>query len=393
MTSIDQDPHKQHRPSSAETPTETTPVVPNVAQQPEAFRRTSLGEVAGRRFPTDADHPDFPDPRYPGIIPPDVAANPDNAAAREVIPTDAKKGWGRYVAIGAAGITALGVGGWVFGFGKTHGEMTALNSELGADKLTSAAPFPGTNPTDVNPGRIESTITPETVTLDDASADQFYDDKYFTDEQRAEWANEQLQAPSTDPEYPNMSVEQAAYQRLQAKLAREGRPALGPLVAPSLENTANEASVLQIVAFAAGYYDSDSNKGEKIIAAGMDNSHEMSESMRTDVRNKHLLSDSDRLDGSLEVTFTPNDAEKTQLAGHNVEMASPYSTDSLIGNIAPVNGAPTRVVYLRDSQESSQKTEEVQAFIGGRWTACESILPSEVGRWIPPKDLVDILVK
>ena len=289
------------------------------------------------------------------------------------------------------------VGGIALAIGLPYGGIrlytTNVNNAIekagGGDKANSAEPFPGTG-VDNNPGRIEAH---ESVTLDSATPDQFDSDEYFTDEQRTEWANEQLQAPSTDPEYPNMTVEQAAYQRLQAKLASEGRPALGPLVAPSLDNSANEANVLESVAYAAAYYTSDPSRGEKILAAGIDNGHEKIAAMRTHLRGQFSLSDNDRLDTSFKVTFTPNDAAKTQEAGHGIEMASPYSVDRPIGSITPENGTPTRVVYLRDSRDQSEKSEEKQIFTGGRWIAASSIVPSETDRWIPPTNLVDILAK
>ncbi len=190
-----------------------------------------------------------------------------------------------------------------------------------------------------------------------------------------------------------MTVEQAAYNRLQSKLANQGRPQLGPLVEPSIENSANESNVLEIVAQAAAFYIGDPIAGEKILAAATDNNSDIIAKMRSGVIERYNLSEAERLDTSFQVTFTPNDAAKSQEAGHSIEMVSPYSTEAPIGNIIPEANTPTRVAYQRDSRNTGERFEELQTFKGGRWIASESILPSETNKWIEPTNLVDIMIK
>ncbi|MFZ2545329.1 MAG: hypothetical protein WAW80_05105 [Candidatus Saccharimonadales bacterium] len=289
----------------------------------------------------------------------------------------------RWVKWGGAGlVAAIGIGGAAYGIGYlgAKGQLDAVRGASGSDRYTSSSEIPGSH------GEYGGELN-----IDNATPSEFFSDAYFTDEERVQWADEQLNAPSQDPQYPNMTAEQATYQRILYNLAQQDRPEelIGKLVEPSITNTANEANIIQMVAYAAGVFENDSDKGEKMIAAGIDNGHPRVDDIRDDTRRAHLSSDAERLRYNLGFSFVPGDAMQSEKAGHKVEMASPYSTDRPIGSIVPQNGIPTRVALIVTNGDPDD-SEEIQTFIGGRWTANDNILETN-GRWIPHNDLVDIL--
>ena len=236
-----------------------------------------------------------------------------------------------------------------------------------------------------------STGAGDVLSLNDASPEDFYNDGLFSDIDRVAWANRQLQSSSADSTYPAVTVEEAAYERLQDQLAVEGRPPLGPLVSPSIQNTANEANILRAVAIAAAYYEEDRHRREKLLAAAFDNQHERSSEMRASLRNSHPLSAAGRLRTGFESTFTPSDPERLRTSGRHLEMATPYSKNRRLGTVVPIDGLPTRVVFLRDSRQPDHEVEEIQVYVGGRWTAHGTILPTATARWIPPDLLAGML--
>lgn len=126
--SIDQDPHSNR--SYDDSPTQFI----NRAQYPEAFTGTPLHQAAGQYFPTYADHP-----RFPNVIPSHVVNNPDNAAAREIVPgTDKKPSWMKRGLAALVAVGALGAGAYGIGYLKTKGEVDAINDAMGNDRTASA---------------------------------------------------------------------------------------------------------------------------------------------------------------------------------------------------------------------------------------------------------------
>lgn len=113
--------------------------VPNAAQQPRNYTETPLSEAAGVHFAANEEQAKEEGGYFPDHIPGHVVADPDNAAAREVIPGHQKKpNWVRW---GGAGlIAAIGIGGTAYGVGylKTKGEYDAINDLHNSEPSVSA---------------------------------------------------------------------------------------------------------------------------------------------------------------------------------------------------------------------------------------------------------------
>lgn len=239
--------------------------------------------------------------------------------------------------------------------------------------------------------KTSATAEKANVTLENATPDQFWSDT-FTDTERVQYADKLLHE-KIDPQYHDMTLEQASYKRLQAKLTALGRPELSSLVTPSKSNTANEALVQLSVADAAAVYVDDSNTGEKILAAVTDDSNPGLETQRETVRTKHQLSPEERLDTDFATSFVGPDAAASAAAGHSVEQATPIVSDgNRLGNIVTEASVPTRVATVVDSQNMEHVSEDVQTFVGGRWVTRDVIGPN-ASTWIPPKTLVNIKAK
>jgi hypothetical protein len=108
---------RMDRLSSQNTPDATTEFIPVIrrggspAQRAEAFTSTPLHEAAGRHFAQRAT-----DPRFHNHIPAHVIANPDNAAAREIVPGSpnnpnvpkSHRGRNTLIALAATGVMGAG---------------------------------------------------------------------------------------------------------------------------------------------------------------------------------------------------------------------------------------------------------------------------------------------
>lgn len=178
---------------------------------------------------------------------------------------DKKSPWPK-VAIAAVGGIALTV---VVPYGVIKAYTTHVNNALektgGGDKTNSAEPFPGTG-VDNNPGKIEA---PESVTLDNATTEEFRSDEYFTDPERVAWAWDKLEQPTSEPGYEGMTRLQAA----NAKLMKDN-PDARKTVEPSLEMSGDEilANSDSISYLAATTTELSDNDRAKVLAASRDNS-------------------------------------------------------------------------------------------------------------------------
>ncbi len=243
---------------------------------------------------------------------------------------------------------------------------------------------------------------PDGLTADTATLEQFTSDEYFTDAERVAWADEQLNAPSTDPEYPNMTVEQAAYKRINANLYKSNGLQLGKefsaLVEPSVNNTPAEVDTQIYVDTAAAMFEPNLDKAKKMLAAVADNNSEFYKNISHDMekfRAKNPSSE-DFYGQTLAYYYTPWDENSTELIPQATGVSD--SADHPLGTISPVDNTPTRVSMQRASQDvvraKNPDFEVVRSFVDGkRWIERESIDRNDVGRWIPPEQLITIQVK
>lgn len=359
-----------------------TPQTPSPAQipNPRGYTETPLKEAAGVHFPKTADE-------MPNHIPHDVIVDPNNTSAREQLPPrvsskDRKKAHplAKGIAIGAIGAAAAGFGGYTM-----HQQFAA------ADRTEQGTSY------DMG---VENQQQPN---IDTATPDQFFNDEYFTDIERVQWADQQLDTPSNDPEYPGATVAGAAFSRLKDYLMENnGVPINSMLTESSESNTPNEANVQILSAVAAAVYELDENRAEKLLAGAFDNNSELMSAMRNNI---HDLREEYRQQYGGEITqeflhnqniaysFTPYDPDIAAATGGDlVPQATGISTNAPIGNIYPVNGEPTRVVMMTVSQTENKPPdyEMVQAIVGDRWIGRDFITPNDVNLWIPPSQLAQM---
>lgn len=224
--------------------------------------------------------------------------------------------------------------------------------------------------------------------LNTASPSDFYSDALYTDQDRINWAEGQLQAKSTDPEYPNGTVLQAAHDRLNHNLSVKGRMSIeeltgvsSPLATPSLSDSANQINAHREVIIASAVYEQDSDKAEKILAAAFDNTNV--DNVRNGVRKDHQHSDSERLRLDTQISFTPADANVLQSTGKVVELISGFIEEN----------PPTRVLYQTDSQQIQPDLEEQVSWINNRWIETAVINRNKPSNgkplisWVEPSDL------
>lgn len=221
-----------------------------------------------------------------------------------------------------------------------------------------------------------------TITLDNATAEQFYRGGLFTTAQRVDWADSQLRSPSTDTRYPNMTVEQAAYQRVKDSSVVP----IGDLAEPSVSNTAGEIAAQNLTVRAAALYEIGlGGRGldwaEKVLAATEDRSTDLRVTSATENLeriSKGTPSQSDLYQRSVAYNYTPFDPNKAE----NVPQWTALTTEGPIGSsIFPENGEPTRVslrVHSRTSDEIPDY-EVVLAFVSNkRWIERERMGPHDL---------------
>jgi hypothetical protein len=217
------------------------------------------------------------------------------------------------------------------------------------------------------------------VTTGNATAEQFYRGGLFTTDQRVDWADSQLRSPSTDTQYPNMTVEKAAYQRVKASSVVP----IGDLAEPSVSNTAGEIATQNLTVRAAALYEIGlGGKGldwaEKLLAATEDRSTDLrvpSATENLERISKGTPSQSDLYQRNVAYNDTPVSTEL-------VPQWTALTTEGPIGSsIFPENGEPTRVslrVHSRTSDEIPDY-EVVLAFVSNkRWIERERMGPHDL---------------
>jgi hypothetical protein len=229
------------------------------------------------------------------------------------------------------------------------------------------------------------------MTADNASSVDFYNDNYFTDAERVEWANEQLQKDANDPEYPGLTVEQAAYEHIKNTMMEESGVPLEPLVTPSESNTPNEVGIQHLTVQAASSYEMNADKAKKLLAAAFDNdSPDYASYVEDDEQYRQSNpTQADLYDTTIAYAYTPFDPNQEGL----VPRATGISSDAPLGSIAPINNQPTRIVMktVSQTQNHTPDSEEVQTFVDGkRWIAETKITPNDTNLWIPPENLISL---
>ncbi len=266
--------------------------------------------------------------------------------------------------------------------------LAACNS---GDRVEIRVDRPGVSQ-DANPDT--SNVSHESrsdLTLENSTPEEFYNDANFTDEERVRWAHDQLQQPH--PEFPDKSVERVAYERMLADLTAEGREVslnVDYLPTPSRSNTAGEANTLTHVVTATALYSDNSALAEKLLAAGFDNNSSIIGRIRNGVVDFVNQGPDVKNNIAFDIAYIPADGSTRQSTGATVDMATkPTSNQTIGGRVVPENGVLTRVAYQKDDQDQSLVSEEIQAFVGGRWISKDVYSDSD-SRWIPPRDLVNL---
>lgn len=119
---------------------------------------------------------------------------------------------------------------------------------------------------------------PEGMTADNATPDknQFFNDRYFTDQERIDWAYNILNQPSDDPKYVGMTLLEAHHSELQEKYNKPGEFKYVEDLVPSSEQMTGD----QIFALYAAISDVQLNSDLpldtrlKLAAAQVDNTTE-----------------------------------------------------------------------------------------------------------------------
>lgn len=174
---IDQDPNI-NTPDANDVATEAFRV-PNTAQQPRTYTETPLREAVGVHFAASEEERDSEGSYFPDHIPSHVIANPDHAAAREVVPSpdNQKKSYLKRGLAILAGAAVLGGGGILVG--KALGKNEAYENVLADQPSTSTM-------ANTDNGAYEK--SPVKLTAENATSNQFLnqDPEYPYDYTRAE---------------------------------------------------------------------------------------------------------------------------------------------------------------------------------------------------------------
>lgn len=326
----------------------------------------------------------FPEPHYPGSIPPYAAANPENVNGF----SGDKKEMNPWVKVGIASVAVIatavvGSAGLAYYNAKQFADGSKKMLDGGAGV---SAPV------------VSGQEGVEKPTLDSATVEQFYDDNNFTDEQRVGWADSQLNSPSTDPEYPDMTVEQAAYRRINANFRNRLGSEFSGLVKPSVNNSPAEVDTQIYVDTAAALFEPNLNKAKKMFAAVADNGSTMYDSLVTSTMMYREKNPGKLYDQTESYHYTPWDSGPHTPADKLAPQATGISSSSPLGPIHPIDNTPTRIAMQHTSQDNDRASqpdfEVVRAFVGGkRWIEREIIRLGDSGKWIPPEELVTIQPK
>ena len=263
----------------------------------------------------------------------------------------------KWMAIGA-GILTLGAGVLL---GKAPSNSEPSSQSAGSDVPSTSAP--------AVPGEIE---TKETVTLDNASSDQFYDNKDFTDEQRVNWAWSKLNEPSQEPGHEGMTILQAKHADLQAKYndPNSDYKYIEDLVEPSEDMTGDQIRALQttINNIAVDNTFSDTVR-TKILAAAYDNSYPN----LSDAIKYALEKDVQHMNGIYRV----NESD-------GVKWESPVFRHYRPENGYNPEGVPSKILSVMNvgAKSVGGDFQEIYRFVGKIPIRVDSYSAAETKRWI-----------
>ncbi len=247
----------------------------------------------------------------------------------------------------AAGIALGGVAASaILGAATYLGIRSAGNEQVekmtGSDRTVSAPTTPG----------IEGLEQNNEITLDTATVDEFYNDAYFTDEERVDWAWSKLNEPSTKQGYEDMTILQAKYSELQAKYNSPNYKYIQDYVEPSESMAGDEILSLQtaIQTIAAESTELSDTERQKIIAAVADNSTADRERGVSRAQERDIES----LNGIYAVRETPEGAK----------MESPVFRYHIPENGYNPNGLPSKVLNTFNvANDSNMRFQEIYRFI------------------------------
>lgn len=320
---------------------------PSPNQKPKLYVNTSLADAYENRLLNGMDpEDDSLNLNIPDHPPRSLVENPKAGGAIE-LPEKKKSPWVKRGIATAVAIGAVGAGAYGLGYLKTKGEVDAIKDAMGSDRSTSAPTAPG------EASRDFSKIDPNTLTVE-----QFYDDAVYPQEYRIKWANEVIK-----------QREQKAHDELSSILVQHGYPALKPLVAPNLNNTGTDIVVQHDVINYIASTDQNATEGMKLLAASSD--YELAEKAFATVGKEQA------------VTFhtVPQNSE----TGSHIE--SPVFSHTVAGNYAP-NGIPSKVLVYTNGV-TSESSESIERFIGGRWVTHDVMGPNDPGVITNPQEVTD----
>ncbi|WP_425005786.1 hypothetical protein [Mycolicibacterium sp. S3B2] len=244
-------------------------------------------------------------------------------------------------------VVVVGSGAWyLFGYFGTKGSLDAIEDAAGDEQTSITTTDVGKNS--------QSLEAPKDI--DDAAPSDFYKDVYFTDEERVNWAYDQLDQPSQEPGYEGMSVLEAAHQKLVEFYNKPGNwEYVKELVEPSENMTGDQIYTLQSsIYFAAVNSELPENDRIKMLAAAIDNSNPVLQ----DAIKYTIDRDTERMRGTYAVDIS---------ATNDQPVESPVFRHTVLSNGFDPRGIPTKVI--NGSNTSGAQREKIQSifqFINGK---------------------------
>lgn len=174
-------------------------------------------------------------------------------------------------AIGGLGLVAAGYFGYQVIADKTGHDVDKIAHDTIQDELAKQKG-------DIyNGGSVQATVErPADMTIDNASPDVngFFNDRYFTDKERIDWAYNVLNQPSSDPEHVGMTYLEVAHGDLQERYNEPGGyKYIDDLVTPSENMTGDQIFALLLsVVETQLHSDLPLDTRLKLAAATLDNS-------------------------------------------------------------------------------------------------------------------------
>lgn len=320
------------------------PAIPNVAPAPVQYAPQPQYQMAtyGDRAPLAP----YPNQNLSPTPAPNVLAQPDQN----------NKNIFKKIMIGSAVIAAASVAAGAIGIGVYLNRDSKIDSTPndGADRNASAPAIAGPE-------------TNGTLTLDQATPTEFFDDANFTDKQRVDWAYDKLNTPSSDPEYEGKTVLEAAHAKLASILNKPGEHSyIGELVKPSLDMSGDEVSTLfSSISFLAGTSDLPEDVRIKLLAAEVDASNPALGNLIEYVKQRDI----NHLQGAHEVRIDADTGAK---------MESPIFRHYIPENGYNPAGIPSKIISVLDTTSGrAERSQNIIQFISGKPVLVESYSTSD----------------